>query len=76
MVYPPPVKLDGKSLPWVVTAKHLGHTLHPQLSMDQDCRIKRVKFVDRTNQRREKLKFAHPDQLMKTIQIYFCDGYG
>ena len=26
--YPDHVKLDGKTLPWVVTAEHLGHTLH------------------------------------------------
>ena len=76
VVYPPPVKLDGKYLPWVVTAEHLGHTLHQLVSMDQDCRIKRTKFIDRTNELRDQLHFAHPDQVMKAIQIYCCDGYG
>ena len=25
---------------------------------------------------REQLHFAHPDQVMRAIQIYCCDGYG
>ena len=44
--------------------------------MDQDCRIKRAKFIDRTVELREQLHFAHPDQILKAIQVYCCDGYG
>ena len=32
--YPDPLYLDGKALPWVETADHLGHTLHQLTSMD------------------------------------------
>jgi hypothetical protein len=39
--YPDPVMLDGKILPWVKTAEHLGHTLHQVGSMDQDCKVRR-----------------------------------
>ena len=33
--YPDSIYLDGKALPWVVTAEHLGHTLHQSGSMEQ-----------------------------------------
>ena len=37
--YPLPVLLDGKQLPWVKKAEHLGHILHQNLSMESDsCR--------------------------------------
>ena len=35
--YPAPVILDGKPLPWVDHALHLGHVLHQSVSMEQDC---------------------------------------
>ena len=74
--YPAPVKLYGKDLPWVVSADHLGHSLHQMISMDQDCRVKRAKFIDKTVELREQLYFAHPNQILKAAQVYCCDGYG
>ena len=53
VVYPSPVQLDGKDLPWVVTADHLGHTLHQLVTMDQDAKIKRAKFIDKSVEIRE-----------------------
>jgi hypothetical protein len=44
--------------------------------MDQDAKIKRAKFIDRSVEIREQLHFAHPDQILKVIQVYCCDGYG
>ena len=76
MVYPSPVQLDGKDLPWVVTADHLGHTLHQLVTMDQDAKIKRAKFIEKSVEIREQLHYAHPDQILKAIQVYCCDGYG
>ena len=76
VVYPPPVLLDGKALPWVVTADHLGHTLHQLVTMDQDCRIKRAKFIDKTVEIRDQLGFAQPDQVLKAVEVYCCDSYG
>ena len=75
-MYPSPIQLDGKNLPWVVSADHLGHTLHQVGTMDQDAKIKRAKFIDRSVEIREQLHFAHPDQILKAIQVYCCDGYG
>ena len=77
VVYPAPIELDGKELPWVVTADHLGHTLHQLVNMDQDAKIKRAKYIDRSVEIREQLHFArHPDQILKATEIYCCDGYG
>ena len=76
VVYPPPVELDGKQLPLVVSAEHLGHTLHQLVTMDQDARIKRAKFIDRSVDIRDQLSFTNPDQILKAIEVYCCDRYG
>ena len=74
--YPDPVKLDGKDLPWVESAVHLGHTLHQMTSMEKDCQRARAKFIDKNVQLREDLYFAKPDQILKAIQIFCSDAYG
>ena len=74
--YPAPVQLYGKELPWVVSADHLGHTLHQMVDMDQDCKVKRAKFINRTVDLRDQLYFANPQQIIKASEIYCCDGYG
>ena len=48
--YPDPVQLDGKDLPWVESADHLGHTLHQMTNMQKDCQRARAKFIDKTVQ--------------------------
>ena len=45
--YPAPVILDGKPLPWVDHAVHLGHVLHQSVSMERDCHRARAGFIDR-----------------------------
>jgi hypothetical protein len=74
--YPAPVQLDGKSLPWVQHAVHLGHTLHQTLAMDKDCHRARAKFIDRSVDVREQFAFAQPQQVLKMVQILCCDAYG
>ena len=44
--YPAPLQLYGKDLPWVESVEHLGHTLHLSCTMDQDCKIKRARFIN------------------------------
>ena len=39
---PVPLMLNGKELPWVESALHLGHVLHESGSMDQDTKAKRA----------------------------------
>ena len=74
--YPAPVKLNGKDLPWVETAEHLGHTLHQLGTMDSDCNKARAKFVQKNIETREMLGFAHPEQILTAVRVFCCDAYG
>ena len=74
--YPAQVQLDGKSLPWVQHALHLGHTLHQTVSMDKDCHGARAAFIAKSVDAREQFAFAKPQQVMKMVQILCCDAYG
>ena len=74
--YPAPVQLYNKELPWVVSSDYLGHTLHQMVTMDQDCKIKRAKFIDKTVGLRDQLSFAKPEQVIQAAEVYCCDGYG
>ena len=74
--FPAAVHLDGKDLPWVESAEHLGHTLHQSVTMDKDCLRARARFIDKTVEVREKFAFAHPSQTIKVVKTLCCDGYG
>ena len=74
--YPAPVKLGGQDLPWVETALHLGHTLHQNGKMDQDAKIRRAIFIDRSVEVREQLHFADQAEVLQAMGIYCCNGYG
>ena len=74
--YPDPLRLFGADLPWVVSAEHLGHTLHQDCTMDLDAKIKRARFIEKTCELRDTFEFAHPEQIMKAAQIYASDAYG
>ena len=74
--YPDPVQLDGKDLPWVESADHLGHVLHQRTCMEKDCRRTRGKFISKTLEIREQLSFAKPQQIVQAIQVLSTDAYG
>ena len=74
--YPDPVKLAGKELPWVVNAEHLGHTLSQQVNMDKDCQRAKSKFIAKSSEVREQLKFAHPLDVLRVVQVMCMDAYG
>ena len=74
--YPDPVQLDGKSLPWVQHAEHLGHTLHQTVTMDMDCTRARAKFIGKSLDVREQFNFAKPDQILQIVQLLCTDAYG
>ena len=76
VMYPDPVQLDGKDLPWVESADHLGHTLHQMTSMEKDCQRARDKYINKTVEIREQLSFANPQQIMQAIQVLSTDAYG
>ena len=75
-VYPAPVKLGGRNLPWVKTALHLGHTLHQNRKMHEDTQIRRAIFIDRSVEVREQLYYADPAEVLRAQAVYCCDGYG
>jgi hypothetical protein len=68
--------LDGKDLPWVESADHLGHTLTQVTNMEKDSQRARGKFISKTIDIREELCFAHPEQIMQAVQLLCTDGYG
>ena len=74
--YPAPLTLDGHSLPFVTTATHLGHELSQAATMDQDCRIKRAQYIDRSTDIRETFSFADPGQVLSAVETYCGDHYG
>ena len=74
--YPAPIQLDGKALPWVETADHLGHTIHQLARMDTDCQRVRGRFISKTVEVRDQLSFAHPELKMKSVQGLCSDAYG
>ena len=73
---PAPVMLDGKQLPWVDHAEHLGCILDKTTTMDRDCSRARNSFMRRASDIRDQLCFAEPLQKMTAINLYVCDGYG
>ena len=44
--------------------------------MEQDVKIKRAMFIDKTNDIRETFSFADPKQVMCAVVLYSCDHYG
>ena len=74
--YPASVILDGKPLPWVDHAVHLGHVLHQSVSMEKDCHRARAGFIDRSVDIREQFSFAQPSQIVNMVQILCTDAYG
>ena len=64
---PVPLLLCGWPLPWVERAEHLGHTIHQDGQMLQDCREKRAQYIDSSVKVREAFSFAHPyEQILAT----------
>ena len=76
VVYPTPIVLENKDLPWVTKVDHLGHTLQQSLSMDADSSRARASFMSRASDIRDNLYFAHPEQRIRAINLYCCDAYG
>ena len=64
---PEPLALDGKDLPWVESAHHLGHILHESGSMDQDLKVKRAAFIDESRKVREAFNFVSPCEVLRAV---------
>ena len=68
--------LEGKQLPWVESAVHLGHVLHQSGTMEQDTRTKRAKFIDESVEVRETFGFASPSEVLRAVKLYVGSHYG
>ena len=73
---PAPLILNGKDLPWVASATHLGHELHESGSMDHDTRVKRAEFISKSTDIRETFSFASPVEVLKAVKVFAGDLYG
>ena len=66
-----PVMLCGNPLPWVESGKHLGNFFLNKIDgMRQDIKVKRAKFIDRSNELLQEFHFAHPSTKFKMMDIY------
>ena len=74
--YPVPLTLNGKSLPWVRNATHLGHEISEKCNMELDTKIKRARFIENTTNIRETFAFAHPRQILRAIETYAVHLFG
>jgi hypothetical protein len=74
--YPAPLTLNGKELPWVRHATHLGHELSEFCDMELDSRIKRARFIENSTAIREAFHFAHPRQILQATNIYASHLFG
>ena len=73
---PEPLLLCGRPLPWVERAEHLGHALHQDGTMAQDCREKRAQLIDKSVKIREEFGFAHPAEQILAVAKYCSAAYG
>ena len=73
---PAPLMLCDKVLPWVEKCDHLGHSLNVSASMEDDCKIKRAKFIEEAVKIREQFQFAHPLDIISATETYCSNFYG
>jgi hypothetical protein len=74
--YPEPLSLNGRQLPFVTEASHLGHELTQAGTMEHDAKIKRADFIDKSVAIRETFAFAEPMQQIQAVEKYCGDHYG
>ena len=75
-VYPSPLKLCDRDLPWVTHGTHLGHELHQLCDMEFDANIKRAQFIKTAVQIQEKFSFANPAEIIQAVQTHAGHWYG
>ena len=73
---PVPLVLNGKSLPWVASATHLGYEVNETGTMEMDARVKRAKFIADSVEVRESFSFASPVEVLRATKVYCSAMYG
>ena len=74
--YPDNLQLYDHVLPWVQQADHLGHVLSQLCNMESNARIMKAKYIEKTIDVRETFSFAHPEQILRALDIFTSDCYG
>ena len=73
---PSPIILNGTSLPWCDSYKHLGHTLYKDGTLKLDVDFKRQSFIGTFHELRQELKCPYPIVFLNLIIIYMSHFYG
>ena len=76
VVYPDMLQLYGQALPWVQRADHLGHVLSQMCNMENNAKVMRAKYIEKTLEIRESFSFAAPHQVIRALEIFSTDCYG
>ena len=76
MSKPTPLVLDGKQLPWVSQATHLGHEICETGDMETDATAKRARFIQDSVNIRESFSFASPVEVLRVTKTYCSTMYG
>ena len=69
--------LNGKELPWVTTAKHLGSKITDcPGALSNDLMEKRATFINKVNELNQEFYFAHPATKTKINNVFNSYFYG
>ena len=64
------VKVADRKLPWVATAVHVGNSLHEDGTMNQDIKVKRAQFINKSVELNQEFFFATSRTKFEVNQIY------
>ena len=71
------ITLDGKDLPWVRTAKHLGCKIGDKIcGLNDDLMEKRATYINKVNELTQEFYFAHPLTKVRINNIFNSHFYG
>ena len=70
---PVPLVLNGKDLPWVASATHLGHEFHESGTMDHDTRVKRAEFISKSTDVRETFSVVSSVEVLRAVNVFAAD---
>ena len=70
------VLLYGVPLPWVDSWKHLGHTIHRDMSSSHDILQRNAEFVGKIHALQQELGRVDPKVFLLLVQIYLSSFYG
>ena len=71
------ITLDGKDLPWVRTAKHLGCKIGDKIcGLKDDLMEKMATYINKVNELTQEFYFAHPMMKIRINHIFNSHFYG